>query len=115
LLSLTDTFDCQDKYVIIRSEFQTIVYVRIVDEEGLNFSLGQRQLMALARALVRDSRIIARDEATSSVDFETDRKIQETMATGFKGETLLCIAHRLPTIIHYDRICVMNAGNICGA
>jgi ATP-binding cassette subfamily C (CFTR/MRP) protein 1 len=84
----------------------------IVEEEGLNFSLGQRQLMALARALVRNSRIIVCDEATSSVDFETDRKIQETMATGFKGKTLLCIAHRLKTIINYDRICVMDAGKI---
>lgn len=83
-----------------------------VDEEGLNFSLGQRQLMALARALVRDSRIIVCDEATSSVDFETDQKIQQTMATGFKGKTLLCIAHRLRTIIHYDRICVMDQGRI---
>lgn len=83
-----------------------------VDEEGLNFSLGQRQLMALARALVRDSRIIVCDEATSSVDFETDQKIQQTMATVFKGKTLLCIAHRLRTIIHYDRICVMDQGRI---
>jgi ABC-type multidrug transport system fused ATPase/permease subunit len=83
-----------------------------VDEEGLNFSLGQRQLMALARALVRNSRIIVCDEATSSVDFETDRKIQRTMATGFKGKTLLCIAHRLRTILTYDRICVMDHGGI---
>jgi len=83
-----------------------------VDEEGLNFSLGQRQLMALARALVRNSRIIVCDEATSSVDFETDRKIQRTMARGFKGKTLLCIAHRLRTIITYDRICVMDNGQI---
>jgi ATP-binding cassette, subfamily C (CFTR/MRP), member 1 len=84
----------------------------VVDEEGLNFSLGQRQLMALARALVRDSRIIICDEATSSVDFETDRKIQRTMATAFKGKTLLCIAHRLRTIITYDRVCVMDQGKI---
>ncbi|KAK2882455.1 hypothetical protein FQN49_000347 [Arthroderma sp. PD_2] len=83
-----------------------------VEEEGLNFSLGQRQLMALARALVRDSRIIVCDEATSSVDFETDQKIQETMAVGFRGKTLLCIAHRLRTIINYDRICVMDQGSI---
>lgn len=83
-----------------------------VEEEGLNFSLGQRQLMALARALVRDSRIIVCDEATSSVDFETDQKIQTTMAQGFKGKTLLCIAHRLRTIINYDRICVMDQGRI---
>jgi len=83
-----------------------------VEEEGLNFSLGQRQLMALARALVRGSQIIVCDEATSSVDMETDQKIQRTIATGFKGKTLLCIAHRLKTIIGYDRICVMDQGRI---
>jgi ATP-binding cassette subfamily C (CFTR/MRP) protein 1 len=84
----------------------------IVEDEGLNFSLGQRQLMALARALVRGSQIIVCDEATSSVDMETDDKIQRTIATGFKGKTLLCIAHRLKTIINYDRICVMDQGAI---
>ncbi|GAM88788.1 hypothetical protein ANO11243_068220 [Dothideomycetidae sp. 11243] len=83
-----------------------------VEEEGLNFSLGQRQLMALARALVRGSRIIVCDEATSSVDFETDAKIQQTIAEGFKGCTLLCIAHRLRTILNYDRIVVMDQGRI---
>ncbi|KAM7195265.1 P-loop containing nucleoside triphosphate hydrolase protein [Rhypophila sp. PSN 637] len=84
----------------------------IVEEDGLNFSLGQRQLMALARALVRGSQIIVCDEATSSVDMETDDKIQATMANGFRGKTLLCIAHRLRTIIGYDRICVMDKGRI---
>ena len=84
----------------------------IVEEEGLNFSLGQRQLMALARALVRGSQIIVCDEATSSVDMDTDQKIQRTIQTGFKGKTLLCIAHRLKTIINYDRICVMEQGRI---
>lgn len=84
----------------------------VVEEDGLNFSLGQRQLMALARALVRGSQIIVCDEATSSVDMETDTKIQSTIATGFRGKTLLCIAHRLRTIVGYDRICVMDAGQI---
>jgi ATP-binding cassette subfamily C (CFTR/MRP) protein 1 len=84
----------------------------VVEEEGLNFSLGQRQLMALARALVRGSRIIVCDEATSSVDMETDSKIQTTMARGFQGKTVLCIAHRLKTIVGYDRICVMDKGKI---
>ncbi|KAK6529948.1 hypothetical protein TWF281_009098 [Arthrobotrys megalospora] len=83
-----------------------------VVEEGLNFSLGQRQLMALARALVRGSRIIVCDEATSSVDEETDRKIQKTMAEGFGSSTVLCIAHRLRTIIKYDRVIVLDQGRI---
>lgn len=82
-----------------------------VEEEGMNFSLGQRQLMALARALVRDAKIIVCDEATSSVDFATDQKVQATMEA-FKGKTLLCIAHRLKTIIGYDRICVMDQGRV---
>jgi ATP-binding cassette, subfamily C (CFTR/MRP), member 1 len=84
----------------------------LVEEEGLNFSLGQRQMMALARALVRGSTIIVCDEATSSVDFETDLKIQHTIMTAFKGKTLLCIAHRLKTILSYDRIVVMDQGAI---
>lgn len=79
-------------------------------EEGLNFSLGQRQLMALARALLHDSKILICDEATSSIDEETDRRIQEMMYTGFQGRTVLCIAHRLRTIIGYDRVVVMDGG-----
>ncbi|PHH84520.1 hypothetical protein CDD83_1818 [Cordyceps sp. RAO-2017] len=83
-----------------------------VEEDGLNFSLGQRQLMALARALVRDAQIIVCDEATSSVDMDTDDKIQRTMATAFRGRTLLCIAHRLRTVVAYDRVCVLRDGRI---
>ncbi|CCU77293.1 ABC transporter/ABC Transporter [Blumeria hordei DH14] len=84
----------------------------LVEDEGLNFSLGQRQLMALARALVHDARIVICDEATSSVDIETDKKIQQTIASVFKGKTLLCIAHRLKTILNYDRICVLEHGSV---
>ncbi|KAH8702381.1 putative oligomycin resistance ATP-dependent permease yor1 [Talaromyces proteolyticus] len=84
----------------------------VIEEGGNNFSLGQRQLLALARALVRGSKIIICDEATSSIDFETDLKIQETISDGFSGCTLFCIAHRLKTIIGYDRICVMERGRV---
>ena len=83
-----------------------------VEDEGLNFSLGQRQLMALALALVGNSQIIVCDEATSSIDFETDSKIQQAIIDGFEGKTLLCIAHRLKTIIGYDRICVIDHGKV---
>jgi ATP-binding cassette, subfamily C (CFTR/MRP), member 1 len=60
-----------------------------VGDEGANFSLGQRQLLAMARALVRQAKIIVMDEATSSVDYETDGKIQITIKEEFKGATLL--------------------------
>lgn len=85
---------------------------QMVEDEGTNFSLGERQLIAFARALVRDSRILILDEATSSVDYETDSKIQETIVKEFSHCTILCIAHRLKTIINYDRILVMDKGEV---
>ncbi|KAI5953752.1 hypothetical protein KGF57_003961 [Candida theae] len=83
-----------------------------VEDDGSNFSLGERQLIAFARALVRDSKILILDEATSSVDYETDSKIQETIIREFKDCTILCIAHRLKTIINYDRILVLDKGEV---
>lgn len=65
---------------------------------GSNYSAGEKQLLALGRALVKDSRIIILDEATSNVDVETDAKVQQTIKTEFRSSTLLCIAHRLNTI-----------------
>ncbi|CAA7257506.1 unnamed protein product [Cyclocybe aegerita] len=82
----------------------------IVGDEGSNYSAGEKQLLALSRALVKNSRIIILDEATSNVDAETDSKVQRTIQTEFASSTLLCIAHRLNTIAHYDRILVMNDG-----
>ncbi|RLV95497.1 Oligomycin resistance ATP-dependent permease YOR1 [Spathaspora sp. JA1] len=85
---------------------------KVVESEGENFSLGERQLVSFARALVRESKILILDEATSSVDYETDHKIQNTIASEFANCTILCIAHRLKTIINYDRILVMDKGRV---
>lgn len=85
---------------------------RHVEDDGVNFSLGERQLISFARALVRGSKILILDEATSSVDYETDSKIQRTIAREFSDCTILCIAHRLKTIINYDRIVVLDKGEI---
>ncbi|KAF5342067.1 hypothetical protein D9611_001575 [Ephemerocybe angulata] len=84
----------------------------VIEDEGGNLSIGQRSLVSLARALVKNAKIIILDEATASVDYETDRNIQDTIANEFKDRTILCIAHRLRTIISYDRICVLDAGQI---
>ncbi|KAL4252214.1 ATP-binding cassette transporter C [Abortiporus biennis] len=83
-----------------------------VTDEGSNYSTGEKQLLALCRALVKNSKIIVLDEATSSVDVETDSKLQQTIQTEFSDSTLLCIAHRLNTIVYYDRILVMDAGKV---
>ncbi|MCP8719280.1 MAG: ABC transporter transmembrane domain-containing protein [Asgard group archaeon] len=85
---------------------------QIVDDDGSNFSLGERQLLAFARALVRDSKILILDEATSSVDYETDAMIQKLVAEEFKHCTILTIAHRLKTVLNYERVLVMDKGQV---
>ncbi|KAG8979673.1 hypothetical protein FRB90_008018, partial [Tulasnella sp. 427] len=84
-----------------------------VEPEGANLSVGERSLLSLARALVRDEiKVVIMDEATASVDVETDAAIQDTISKEFGGKTLLCIAHRLRTIIRYDRVLVLDNGTI---
>ncbi|KZP31699.1 ABC protein [Athelia psychrophila] len=83
----------------------------VIEDDGANLSVGERSLLSLARALVKDSKVIVMDEATASVDLDTDNKIQKTIQE-LQGRTLLTIAHRLRTIISYDRILVLDAGTV---
>jgi ABC-type multidrug transport system fused ATPase/permease subunit len=84
-----------------------------VHEGGSNLSAGQRQLISLARVMLRDSRILVLDEATAAVDLHTDALIQDSLRGDvFAGYTVITIAHRIDTVLDYDKILVLDRGEV---
>jgi ATP-binding cassette subfamily C (CFTR/MRP) protein 4 len=84
----------------------------IVAEGGSNFSVGQRQLLCLARAILTKSKILVLDEATSATDRLTDQRLQEALQESFHDATILAVAHRLDTVIECDLILVLGLGHV---
>ncbi|CAF5115179.1 unnamed protein product [Rotaria sp. Silwood1] len=84
----------------------------LVTESGTNLSAGERQLVCVARAILKRSHILLIDEATANVDHTTDRMIQEVIADKFRDRTILTIAHRLNTIANSDRILMLKQGEV---
>ncbi|PKC07157.1 P-loop containing nucleoside triphosphate hydrolase protein [Rhizophagus irregularis] len=107
LLPSSSKFSSTNELVNIFSNLDTQI-----SEEGNNISQGQRQLLCLARALLKKPKIIIMDEATASIDFDMDEKIQKMIRNEFNDCTIICIAHRLQTIIDYDKILVLDRGSV---
>jgi ATP-binding cassette subfamily B protein len=87
-------------------------YNTVVGERGGSLSLGERQRITIARAIVKDPAVVILDEATSALDAETEAQVQQAIQTLVRGRTTFVIAHRLATVVHVDRILVMKNGRV---
>ena len=98
---------CTDFIEKLENKFQTVI-----GENGVKLSGGEKQRLSIARALLKDSKIILLDEATSSLDSETEEKIQKAIEELTKNKTTVVIAHRLSTILNSEKIYVVDKGSI---
>ena len=83
-----------------------------IEQNGANLSVGEKQLVCIARAILRKTKIIVMDEATANIDMKTEEKIQNSLHNTLDGSTIITIAHRIKTIINYDKILVLDNGEI---
>ena len=83
-----------------------------ISEGGSNLSVGEKQLICITRAILRKSKIIVMDEATASIDYKTEEMIQKAISELLNDSTFITIAHRIKTIINYDKILVLNNGEM---
>ena len=100
---------CEEFINILPKKYDTLI-----GENGIRLSGGEKQRLSIARAILKKSKIILLDEATSSLDAETEQKIQDGINFLTKGRTTLVIAHRLSTILNSDKIYVIDGGRVIG-
>jgi microcin C transport system ATP-binding protein len=103
----------QRREAVARALADTGLDPATMDRYPHEFSGGQRQRIAIARALLKDAPVLALDEATSQLDYETEGIVQRSIHNSARGRTLLVVAHRLSTIRHADEIIVLESGQIC--
>ena len=85
---------------------------RKIEQSGTNLSIGEKQLICICRAILRKSKIVVMDEATANIDMTTEEKIQNAIQFVLENSTVITVAHRIKTIINYDKILVLNYGEI---
>ena len=94
------------------TESDDIILDRKIEQNGTNLSVGEKQLICICRAILRKTKIIVMDEATANIDMTTEEKIQKALEYALDNSTVITVAHRIKTIINYDKILVLNNGEI---